>query len=98
MSKRGDRIHLGWPCELRHPSATPKSFGPAKGDLHLFPFTDVGNGQRIAYRFKEDIRYCHPEKCWYIFTGTRWEPDHSGEMMQRAKLIPRRTVRRSRQH
>src|SRR5688500_4339081 len=57
--------------------------------LRFLPFTDAGNGERLALRFRDEIRYCRPQKVWYINRGRRWELDETGEMLQRAKMIAR---------
>ena len=62
--------------------------GPDPG-LRFFPYTDSGNAERLVKKYAGEIRYCWPHKCWYIHTGKRWEPDQSGEMLQRAKWIAR---------
>lgn len=58
--------------------------------FRAFPCTDSGNGERIATQFQGEIRYCFPQKTWYVFSGSRWEPDQTGKMFQRAKQIARR--------
>jgi putative DNA primase/helicase len=57
--------------------------------LLSFPYTDVGNGERIARRFADEILYSCPQKTWYMYNGLRWEPDQIGEMFQRAKVVAR---------
>jgi putative DNA primase/helicase len=57
--------------------------------LRFFPYTDSGNAERIALKFAGVVRYCAPQRCWYLWTGRRWEPDQIGEMLQRTKLIAR---------
>jgi putative DNA primase/helicase len=60
-----------------------------QADLTSYPYTDTGNGERLATRFAGTVRYSHPQKCWFIYVGRRWETDQTGEMLQRAKLIAR---------
>jgi putative DNA primase/helicase len=57
--------------------------------LRFFPYTDAGNGERLAARFGRDVRYSHPQRMWLVYNGVRWEPDQTGEMFQRAKLLAR---------
>lgn len=52
-------------------------------------FTDTSNAERFAKKFAGEVRYCAPERCWYIWQGRRWEPDQTGELLQRTKLIAR---------
>jgi putative DNA primase/helicase len=57
--------------------------------LRSFPYTDTGNGERLAHQFGREIRYSHPQRTWFTYTGSRWEPDQTGELLQRAKWIAR---------
>ncbi|HOL73180.1 MAG TPA: phage/plasmid primase, P4 family, partial [Bryobacteraceae bacterium] len=40
-------------------------------------------------RHGENIRYCHPQKTWWVWTGRRWEPDRNGAVMDLAKSVAR---------
>src|SRR5690606_16179674 len=33
----------------------------------------------------ETIRYCHPHRTWYCWTGSRWQADQTGEIGRLAK-------------
>jgi hypothetical protein len=57
--------------------------------LRSFPYTDTGNGERLAHQFAGQIRYSHPQRTWFIYTGRRWKLDQTGDMLQRAKWIAR---------
>jgi putative DNA primase/helicase len=57
--------------------------------LISLPLTDSGNGERLALRYGHEIRYCHPRKTWYIWTGRRWEEDRTGRLMDMAKAVAR---------
>jgi putative DNA primase/helicase len=57
--------------------------------LRIYPFTDSGNAERLAQRFAGAVRYCAPHGAWYVWSGPRWEPDQTGEMLARTKLIAR---------
>lgn len=37
---------------------------------------DVGNGMRFKQRIEGRFRWIFEEKKWYLWTGTRWAPDH----------------------
>ena len=63
--------------------------GPPDSRLRDFPYTDSGNAERISRKFEGLIRYCAPQRLWFIWTGRRWEPDLVGEMLHRTKLIAR---------
>jgi putative DNA primase/helicase len=53
------------------------------------PLTDSGNGERLVLRHGKDLRYCHPQKTWWIWSGRRWEPDRTGRVMELAKAVVR---------
>jgi putative DNA primase/helicase len=54
-----------------------------------FPLTDSGNAERLVLRHGENLRYCHPQKTWWVWTGRRWEPDRNGAVMDLAKSVAR---------
>jgi len=54
-----------------------------------FPLTDTGNAERLVLRHGENIRYCHPQKTWWVWTRRRWEPDRNGAVMDLAKSVAR---------
>jgi P4 family phage/plasmid primase-like protien len=54
-------------------------------DEERFALTDVGNGKRFAVRHGADMRYCAPEKTWYVYDGTRFLPDDRQQAFTRAK-------------
>jgi putative DNA primase/helicase len=68
-----------------HPGVTASS----TPRLWSFPYSDSGNAERILARHGQDIRYCHPQKTWYIYDGVRWCSDRRGRMMHTAKCIAR---------
>ena len=41
-----------------------------------FKLTDVGNAERFAAMFKEDVKYCATYKKWYVWNGKFWEQDN----------------------
>ena len=47
--------------------------------------TDLGNAKRLARLHGRDIRHCHLWKKWFIWDGTRWKVDDTGEVERRAK-------------
>ena len=73
--------YQGPQCTGDTASSTPR--------LWSFPYSDSGNAERILARHGQDIRYCHPQKTWYIYDGVRWCPDRRGQMMHIAKCIAR---------
>jgi putative DNA primase/helicase len=53
------------------------------------PLTDSGNAERLVLRHGANIRYCHPQNTWWLWTGKRWETDRTGHMMELAKAVAR---------
>jgi hypothetical protein len=48
--------------------------GGASGSYHL---TDAGNSERLVRLHGDAIRYCEPQKQWFVWDGHRWIPDDS---------------------
>ena len=71
------------------PGARRSSLCQGSGDLRFFPYTDSGNAERIVARYGSDLRYCHPQKVWYVWDERRWTPDRQGRLMELAKTIAR---------
>jgi putative DNA primase/helicase len=67
------------------PSGTAASGGVPRSE----PDTDVRNAERLADTVRGRAVYVHEAKCWYTFTGKRWEPDTTGEMYREAKATAR---------
>lgn len=57
--------------------------GEAGGGRRGFPYTDLGNAERLTTRHGMDLRYCHTWKGWLIWDGCRWKPDENGEIFRR---------------
>jgi putative DNA primase/helicase len=51
-----------------------------------YEYTDVGNAQRMASMFAEDMKYC-PQKGWYFWMGTHWKRDSTKEAHRRAVRV-----------
>ena len=41
-----------------------------------FKLTDVGNAERFAAMFSEDVKYCVAYKKWFVWNGKFWEQDN----------------------
>ena len=54
-----------------------------------FNRTDLGNAERLVYRFGTDMRYCHEANRWLVYDGRRWAEDRTG----RVRGMARETVR-----
>lgn len=52
--------------------------------------TDVGNAERFVKRHGADVRYCRVLNSWYVWTGTHWRQDTTGEVVEKAKDTIRR--------
>lgn len=69
--------------------AATKSDPSERAELNFkFPFTDLGNAERLAARYGKEIRYCRA-KGWLIYDGRYWRRDDTGRIYQLAQ----RTVR-----
>lgn len=76
------KIRHGLDDGKQHPrDVPPPKTAPARG----FHTTDMGNAQRLAAHYGENIRYCWPAKKWYVWDGQRWRPDSAGEIFTLAK-------------
>ncbi|MBM4364270.1 MAG: DNA primase, partial [Deltaproteobacteria bacterium] len=47
--------------------------------------TDLGNAERLIDRFGTVLRYCPPRGCWYVWDGSCWNEDKTGEVVRLAK-------------
>lgn len=50
--------------------------------------TDLGNARRFVELHGCDVRYCHPERAWYVWDGRRWQRDETAEIERLAKQVP----------
>ncbi len=55
-------------------------------DFHL---TDYGNAERLVAEHGQDLHYCYPFRKWFIWDGTCWQEDTTGEIKRRAKTSVR---------
>jgi putative DNA primase/helicase len=70
-------------CSAEHDSekCAPR---PAVSSSHPH-LTDLGNAQRLVKRHGADLKFCHEQKKWLVWDGTRWAVDSNGEVERRAK-------------
>jgi putative DNA primase/helicase len=54
-----------------------------------FNLTELGNSERLVYRHRQGIRYCHTWKSWMIWDGQRWVQDKSDRITKLAKDVVR---------
>ena len=51
--------------------------------------TDLGNAQRFVKQHGQEVRYCHTQRKWFFWDGTRWRIDENGEVERKAKQTVR---------
>lgn len=51
--------------------------------------SDLGNARRFVRLHGRDLRFVHAFNRWFWWTGELWSEDTSGEVMRRAKDVPR---------
>lgn len=76
----------------RGPAPKPASDEDTAAILPLRPelergyrLTDVGNGERFALQWREQVRYVHRWKSWRWWDGQRWSDDETRQVLQLAK-------------
>ena len=74
---------------ISRPPEVPSELRAEEHPLRVFPYTDSGNAERLVLRHGPDLHYCHPQRTWYLYDGTRWAPDRNGRLMHLAKGIAR---------
>ena len=55
-------------------------YQPESEDIE-YKLTDVGNAERFAAMFKDQVKYCAIYKKWFIWNGKRWEQDDTGKII-----------------
>ena len=63
----------GAPVSGARPAVDPDDF-----------LTDNYNARALVREHGKDLRYCHPWKCWLVWTTTHWTRDTSGRVMHLA--------------
>lgn len=58
-----------------------------KSEGERYNLTDAGNGLRLVDMYQNDIRYCTDDKVWYVWDGTRWQRDGSGQIRELSKGV-----------
>jgi P4 family phage/plasmid primase-like protien len=59
--------------------------GNGRPPTPAFNLTEKGNAERLVHHHGEDLRYCWKWHEWFVFDGTRWKVDDTGEVYRRAK-------------
>ena len=66
------------------------SAAPGNDQMSLsYNATDLGNAERFAAKYFDQVRWCETWNTWMIFNGKCWEPDRSGRVDQFAKIVVR---------
>ncbi|MBZ5727448.1 MAG: bifunctional DNA primase/polymerase [Acidobacteriia bacterium] len=60
-------------------------------DLTRYPYTDLGNAERLVALHGGDIRWCEAWQSWLVWNDTRWERDECRRMIALAKHTVRAT-------
>jgi len=71
------------------PPSVTQSVSPAVEAKANFPFTDVGNAERLVEQHGKDVRWCDPFKSWFIWNDTKWSRDEAQRIVTRAKATVR---------
>ena len=66
--------------------------GPA-GKEPTLPYSDYTNALAFVRDHGQHLRYCYPWSSWFVWTGTHWQRDMSGEVMRLAKQTVKRLAR-----
>jgi len=61
----------------------------AKEPPDKYPFTDLGNAERLKAAYGDILRYNHAEGHWLIWNGTIWEKDNDKEIFNLVQLQAR---------
>jgi putative DNA primase/helicase len=52
-------------------------------------FTDLGNARRLVSLHGQDFRYSHPQRQFYVWAGTQWSVDNTGQLDRWARDVVR---------
>jgi P4 family phage/plasmid primase-like protien len=71
------------PCEMGEVSR-PAARRNRGSDGMDFERDDIGNGQRFALQWRDEVRWVPAYACWYIWRDRVWEPDTTEEIVRMA--------------
>jgi putative DNA primase/helicase len=75
-----------------HPPSGREAQSAASAKVnHNFPFTDLGNAERLVKQYGNDIRWCDPFRCWFVWNKVQWSQDKGQRMVALAKNTVRST-------
>ena len=58
---------------------------PRLVNFNFYNLSDTGNALRFVAQHKENIRYCHEYRQWYLWDTLRWRPDRTCQIRKRAQ-------------
>jgi P4 family phage/plasmid primase-like protien len=71
------------PCEMGEVSRAPRVRNRGSEGMD-FERDDIGNGQRFALQWRDEVRWIPAYDSWYIWNSKVWAPDVDGEVMRMA--------------
>jgi putative DNA primase/helicase len=86
----GPTWNLGSSPRTSTDSGTGEPVNPDSATRSPDPYhcSDLGNANRLRAEYGADFRWCDAGKCWYIWTGRRWEIDRWRQVYRWASEIP----------
>jgi hypothetical protein len=57
------------------------------GNMPETSLTDLGNAKRLVIGRRDDIRFCHTTRKRFIWVGTKWAKDDSGQIVRLAVIL-----------
>lgn len=71
------------PCAMGEVARAPRVRNRGSEGMD-FERDDIGNGQRFALQWRDEVRWVPAYDAWYIWNGKVWAPDTDGEVMRMA--------------
>ena len=72
--------------ELIHTSAyDPQARSKTEAPI----LSEIGNAERFASEYRGDVLYCHAQRSWFVWDGTRFAPDEDAQVERFAKKVVR---------
>jgi putative DNA primase/helicase len=77
--------HWEWPKNESTPDEPTGSRNGHHQEPPGFNLTDLGNAERLVHRHGDKLCYCQALGGWFVWDGTRWRRDDTGEVERLAK-------------
>ena len=55
--------------------------------------SEIGNAERFASEYRGEVLYCHSQRSWFVWDGTRFAPDDDAQVERYAKQVVRQLCR-----